>query len=51
MGTKCACCGGRGKFGFVVNEWSAPNSTHEGYTLTTRSLELPCKCCNGRGEY
>lgn len=51
MGTKCVCCGGRGRFSFVINEWSVPNSTPEGYAITTRSVELPCKCCNGRGEY
>lgn len=51
MDTKCEVCGGRGKFSFVVTEWSAPNATPSGYVITTRSVELPCKACNGRGRY
>ncbi|MDG7012050.1 MAG: hypothetical protein JRN17_03055 [Nitrososphaerota archaeon] len=49
MGTTCMVCGGRGKFSFVITEWSAPDATAQGYAITTSSIEVPCKCCNGRG--
>lgn len=51
MDTICKVCGGRGKFRFVINEWSAPNATPQGYVTTTRTVDLPCKNCNGKGRY
>ncbi len=51
MGKACEVCGGRGKFSFSITEWSAPNATPQGYVITTKSIELPCKGCNGKGRY
>ncbi|MDG6980242.1 MAG: hypothetical protein JRN51_03830 [Nitrososphaerota archaeon] len=49
MGTTCTVCGGRGEFNLVIAEWSDPNAAPQRYTATNRSIELPCKRCNGRG--
>ncbi len=51
MGKACEVCGGCGKFSFSITEWSAPNATPQGYVITTKSIELPCKACNGKGRY